>query len=491
MRIVDILAAPKFVGPRATRWWATGFFLLMAAGAIAAGIIAARAVPDPRSTQFALFIYAFGAAILTLWLASLLLVARDGRRLGLPGVVRNCAWSLCIYAFAIVAAPAVLIAVTGGDVAPAVLFPALAIAVCLAYMLLPVVVAVWFGFVPAIYIGLRNLFHVPSPFDPGFQHWAWLVLAILVAVDVVRWRQFLRDDVDESSTWGKTMLSQMRGSRCKGGWWSIDQRWVWQRSGSKPTAVDFREVDPAKPAKAIEVALGGWYVPQTLASRLASLARVLVPALLFIPLMMFANISREHSLHKVWTVMGITGALWIGLFGGMMLALLTGTVLQRRWKHHAGMALLALLPGIDGGHAAPHIVRATFTKPAVAFAVLWLCMLAPAVVLHSGPMALLLCTLTMAGMAAVMVAAVLMVMASTPMGTPTMVILGFVVLVMISSSSILGIVTPLAKLGTWAVQMQWIAVLIWLALIAWAAWRSIKAWRTLLQRPHPFLANAP
>lgn len=490
MRILDVLAAPKFAGSRATRWWATGFFLLMAAGAIAVGYITAKKTPDQRSIQLALFVYSFGAGIPSMWLATLLQAARDARRLCLPGIVHNSAYSICVYALAIVAAPTVVVAASGGNIATAILFPALAIAACLAWLLLPLVVAGWFGIVPALYIGLHNLHLVPSPFDPRFQHWAWLALAILVVIDVLRWRQFLRADGNEDGIWSPTMLSQMRGNMF-GKWALIDQRWAWRRSGSKPTAVDFREVHPAKPVKAIEVSLGGWYVPQTLASRLGTAARVILPALLFIPLMLLINVGHEHSWRKAWQIIGVSGGLWVGLFGGMMLAFMTWALLQRRWKHHAGMALLALLPGIEGGHAAPHVVRAMFTKPAVAFAVLWLCMLIPALVLHSGPMALLLASLLMAGMAAIMVTAVLTAVAGRPPGTFATAAVGVVVLVMVCATSILSIITPLAKLGAWAPQAQWLAVLVWLALIAWAAWRSRKAWRALRQRPQPFLVNAP
>lgn len=490
MRILDVLAAPKFAGSRATRWWATGFFLLMSAGAIAVGYITARKIPDPRSIQLALFVYSFGAGIPSMWLVTLLLAARDARRLGLPGIVHNSAYSMWFYALAIVAAPAIAVAIVGGNVATAVLFPALAVAACLAYMLLPVVIAGWFGVLPALYIGLHNLHLVPSAFDPRFQHWAWLALATLLVIDVIRWRQFLHADGNDDGIWSRTMLSQMRGNMF-GKWASIDQRWAWRRSGNKPTAVDFREVGSAKPVKTIEVSLGGWYVPQTLASRLGTAARVILPALLFIPLMLLMNMSHEHSLRKAWQIIGVSGGLWIGLFGGAMLAFMTWALLQRRWKHHAGMALLALLPGIEGGHAAPHVVRAMFTKPAVAFVVLWLCMLIPALVLHSGPMALLLVSLLMAGMAAIMVTAVLTAVAGRPSGTFATAAVGVVVLVMVCATAILSIITPLAKLGTWGVQAQWLVVLAWLALIGWAAWRSGKAWRTLRQRPQPFLANAP
>lgn len=486
MRLFDILVAPRFASSGSAHWWLVGLHGLFVAGAIACGI----AISGARGQQLALVIYAFGAAMLAMWLAALLLVARDGRRLGLPGVTRNSAWATCTYVLAIVAAPALLIGALGGDVTMAILFPALAMSASMAYVLLPLVIASWLGVLPAVYIGLHNAFHVPSPFDPRFQHWAWLALAILAVVDVIRWRQILRGDGDDDSIWRKTMLVQMRGNLF-GKWGSIDQRWAWRCSGNKPTAVDFRSVASGNPAKAIEVSLGGWYLPQTLGSRLSSLARVILPMLLFIPLMWLMNIGREQTLHKVWTIIGVSGGLWVGLFGGAMLSLMTAALLQRRWKHHSGMALLALLPGIDGGQPARHLVRAVFIKPAITFTVLWLCMLVPALVLRSGPMALLLSTLLMGGMAALMFAAVLMLMAGRPMRTFTKVVLFILVLVLINVSAIVGVVTPITKLGSWGQYAQWLAALAWLALIAWATWRSGKAWRALQSRPHPFLANPP
>lgn len=486
MRLLDILVAPRFASSGSAHWWIVGLHGLFVAGAIACGI----AIPGARGQQLALVIYAFGAAMLTMWLAALLLVARDGRRLGLPGVTRNSAWATCTYVLAIVAAPALLIGALGGDVTVAILFPALAMSASMAYVLLPLVIASWLGVLPAVYVGLHNAFHVPSPFDPRFQHWAWLALAILTAVDVIRWRQILRGDGDDDSIWRRTMLVQMRGNPF-GKWKSIDQRWAWRRSSNKPTAVDFRDVNPARPAKAIEVALGGWYLPQTPGSRLASLARVAVPVLLFVPLMLFMNLGRNHSLHKAWLLAGVSGGLWLGLFGGMMLAMMTGALLQRRWKHPSDMALLALLPGIDGTHAAPHVARAAFTKPAIAFVLLWLCLLVPAVMLHGGPLALLLATLTMAGMAMPAAAAVLMVLAGRPMRTFATVLLGVAVMVLINTSAIFAVVTPITKLGAWATQVQWLLLLAWLAMLAWAAWRTRTAWRVLQSRPHPFLANAP
>jgi hypothetical protein len=116
-------------------------------------------------------------------------------------------------------------------------------------------------------------------------------------------------------------------------------------------------------------------------------------------------------------------------------------------------------------------------------------MLVPVAVLQRGPLALLLCTLIMAGMAALMALAVLTVFVGRPLGTFTLVGLGVLVLVLINVSASIGIITHASVPGAWMVRAQWLVALVWLVLIAWATWRARQAWQTLRRRPQPFLAN--
>jgi hypothetical protein len=216
------------------------------------------------------------------------------------------------------------------------------------------------------------------------------------------------------------------------------------------------------------------------------LARVLLPLLLFIPLMVFMTIGRDGSLHKVWKVLGISGGLWVGLFGSAMLALAVAALVQRRWRGSADLGLLALLPGLGGAAATPHVLRAALWGPAIGFIALWACMLAGIALTAPGGLAELLATLFVLEMAALMVMAVLGSMAGLGMRLAVKIAIGVVLIVLGDSGFTLAFVSP-----SGSVAMEGAVVLGWLLLIAWTARRGWLAWRLLLRRPHPFLANSP
>ena len=342
MRFIDILVAPLYASSAVTRWTSAGLFVVLAGAAVVIGIVA----HDPKAGFAALMCYVLGISIVWwLWLSSLVLIARDGRRLGLPRAGRDSAYAACLYGSAMMAASALLTAVSGGNVAAAVLFPALAIVGSLAWMLLPRWFAMWFGFAPAIYIGLHNAFHAPSLTDPRFQHWAWLALALLAAMVVIRWRQMARGEDNDDSRWSSAMILQMRRHAVSRDWWSIDRNWTWRRSRARRIDVDFRGLDASNPAMAIRVALGDWFVPQSWRSRVAALLRVVLPLLLFIPAMLLVNLGHAKSLVKVWKVIGISGGLWVGLFGSAMLALAVAAMVLARLGRSGAAGLAARTRG--------------------------------------------------------------------------------------------------------------------------------------------------
>lgn len=486
MRILDILVAPRYAIARSTQWIIAVLYIL----ATGAGIAFARVAPDPHAEFIAVMFYAFAVGILWWgWLARLLLVARDGRRLVLAQVVRASALAACSYALLSVGVPALLAWVNAGNVAIAVLYPALAVVTCVAWLLLPRWLAMWFGFVPAIYIGLHNAHFVPSPVDPRFQHWAWLALMVLVVVDVVRWRQMLHGDDDDGS-WHSTMLLQFARMKTGCSLWSIERDWAWRRPSGKKTAVDFRGIKPADPARAIRVVLGGWYVPQTVQARVATAARVVLPLLLFIPVVLLIDVSRADAMWKVWKIIGISGGLWIGLLGAAMLALGIAAMLQRRWRSGADMAVLALLPGLGGVRANEHLLRAACRGPIVAFVVLWLCMLVGIVLTVASPVAVLLATLFVVEMAALMAMASLRTMAGMRMRLAMKIALGVVLIVLTDTGFTLAFTESSAQWAAASV-FTWLTTLAWFGLVCWTAWSTSRAWRALQRRPHPFLANTP
>lgn len=485
MRLLDVLATPRYANSRVTRWTAAVLFVLICAAALAIGIF----VPDPRREAIGLIVYGFGLGILWLmWLSALLLIARDGRRLRLASVVRNATTATVLYAVACIAVPVALIAASGGDVALAVLYPALAIAGSLAFVLFPRYLATWFCFLPAIYIGLHNVGWAPSPLQASFQHGAWVALAVFAVADVIRWRQLLHGEDDDASGWRSTILMQFRRNLVSRDW-GFDRQWDFRRSENRSTNVDLRGVGPAAPAHGIRVVLGGWYLPQTLQARLGTFARVVLPALLFIPLLWIMNIGHAHSLLKAWHVLSASAGLWLGVFGAFMLALAIGGIVNRRWRQHANMGLLALTPGLAGRGALTHVSRAIFNGPAIAFGLFWVCLAAPTLLWLHNPMATLLGTLFIIAMAALLAMFVFRVLLGRPFGMFAKIVLGVVLVVLADASFIFATVS---RMSSWhgGSLAQWLTVAAWLVLIAWAAWQALKAWRALQRQPHPFLANA-
>lgn len=481
MRLKDILAAPLYATARSRQWMAFVLFVLLAAGALLVGI----AIPSPRAGFLALVIYAFGVGCLwSIWLPSLLLLARDGRQLGTPRIVRTCSLAAWAYALATVAMPVLAAVGSGGDATLAALVPALAVVGSLAFMLTPRWFSMWLGFLPAIYLGLHNAHHMPSLLDPRMQHWAWLTLVVATALVVVRWRQLLRSDDDEHRGWRGTMILQMRANAVTGDW-SVDRQWAWRRPAGGRIEVDFRDVGPAHPARAISVALGGWYVPQTLGQRLRGFARIVLPLLLIIPVLWLVNTGDIQRLREVWVIVGVSCALWVGAFCAAMLTAGTIAFLARRWRNHADMALLALLPGTGGASAARHVVRAVSVNPAIGFVAAWLCIVLPVLLFHVGGMAMLLATLAIAGLAFATTAATLHVFAGRRLGMFVTLAAVAVLLILASASCIL-----LLNAGQWGamgLDLEWLTLLGWLLFVAWAAWRGARAWRVLQKRPHPFL----
>ena len=484
--IVAILSAPRFANSQATAWMACAMFGLCAATALAIGTW----LPDHRAQLVALMVYAMGAAIMwAMWLPGLLLVARDGRHLGVPSCVRTNALATIAYAVLTVALPVAVVVTTGGDVAEAILFPGLGVTAGLAFALSPRWIASGLSFLPAIYIGLHNTFHIASPFAPSFQHTLWIVLAVGVIADCVRWNVLLRRASNDFTGWNTTLLMQLRHNAVSGHWMTSNQWSAWRRPAGQKTGVDLRGVARDRPARALEVALGGWYVPQTWVSRLRSLARVVLPALLFIPIMLLMNLG--HSARALWHVFGMTAGLWIGLFGGAMLTFGSAELVQNRWRSRSDTALLALLPGLgSGAQASRHLAHAIFTKPALGMASVTACLLAPMPFLHLGSAAAVMGIAMEVDFAAIGAFAILRTLLGRPLGTVSKLGFGLLLVVLADTSGTLAFVAPTAKWVA-ASRFEWWLVAAWLALGVWVTLRIRVAWHAVQRRPHPFLPNTP
>lgn len=490
MNITTTLLAPWRSTPRQSAWALLAIFGICSVVGLAASI----AIHDAEGNVFAVMFYCLGAfAVWGFGMPWLALLARDARRLCIPGIAGNTALSAVIYGVLTVAIPTLLEGALGRNMPVTALLCALAVTGGLAIMLLPRWAGSMMGLLPAAYVTLHYALHIPSPLDPRFLHWGTPLLVLLLATDIVCWRRLLRSETPTTFGWGTATIFQLPSSTFPGGGLA-NMQWAWGQSAKRPAQVDLRKVGPHAPTATIQVALGGWYVPQTVVARLRTAGWLAIAILGVGAIMLLVNLGQMHEpvWHKVLVILGVSIGLWVGLFGAMMLTFVTMAVLQRRWQREAELALLALLPGL--GRDAPvcrSLVRASLVKPAIVFALLWGFMAATTLPMHLGFTSIVLLGLIEAGAACVTAAMALRTFAGRPPGTAGKLVLMAVILLLMNATGVLAFIAPTPHLERIGVLAEWGLAAAWIVLGAWMARMALHAWRDLQRRPHPFLANAP
>jgi hypothetical protein len=479
------LTTPWRSTKRQTVWTALVIFMLGCAGALVCGIL----MPNARGQAFAMIFYAAGVCFVwAFWFSGLLLIARDARMLGIPGVARDTAFCALAYGVLMIAAPTLIEGAFGWSMALPAMLSAFAMAGGLTFVLAPRWISVCMGCLPGVYSTTHAAFHVLSPLGREFLHWGTAVTVVLLAFVVIRWRRILLDDATEACGWNTPMILQLRQQAVSAGW-SFDKQMLWRRNGSQHRYTDLRGIDARAPAKTIEVALGALFVPQTAAGNLRRLALVMWPILIFVVAMLLGNLGRVHDLRKLLAIIGISGAIWSGAFGMAMLLVAVAAVLKRRWEQGAEPALLALLPGL--GRCAPmhhSVLRAAFVKPLAMCIALWAMMIACEYLLHVGVLAYVLTTLIVAGVLAPTALSLLRLFAGRPLGTIAQTCIIVAAFVLMGVTLPLVYLTPMAKLGPVAYFIEWGLLAAWLVFAAWMTLLALRAWRTFRLRPHPFLS---
>ncbi|HEX7324786.1 MAG TPA: hypothetical protein VF292_05485 [Rhodanobacteraceae bacterium] len=484
MPIVTILYAPRYAASPSSRWMSAAVFVLLACIGSVVGVVT-------HAAASALLLYAAGLVVLWWgWFSSLLLLARDGRRLGVPCSARNNAAAVCFYALAGVALPALVAAVLGLNVQWAALVPALATAGVLAWLLLPYWIAAWIGFVPALYVALQNRMQLPAPTTATFAAWGWLLLAVLVAISIVRARALLRSGQDGDGTWSGTFLTQTHRKGWRLGWWSEQRNPMLRGLRGRSLEVDFRGIGVDVPARSIRVALGAWYVPQTVRGRLRAFARLALSVAIFVAVILLLNGGHNVTPHQIETFVFVNGCLFLGIFGTGMLALGSVGMVHRRWQSHADLALLALLPGIGNGASVTRSTAAAALRgPALVLGVLWLFALAGTVAAMPSAQVWLLLTLFEIAVGTTVAMRMLQTIAGTPLRVVARIVLGIAWCALLVGSINVVVALGIGPASITAAGWGAACALAWVALIAWTLWRTLRAWRVLQRRPHPFLGN--
>ncbi len=494
MNLRSIFAAPWCATHRWLRWLTLVIFAGCCAGAVAVGMFDGQRHWWLISTA----IYCIGAGYLWAFLmSSLLLLCIYARQLRIPGMLQAVVLSLPCYGALTVSLPVMLLSACGADALVVALLVALAVTTGLAFVLLPRYISILIGFLPAATIGLRHLIQVPVPPDPRFASWAACALVGLLLVDAMRWRRLLLDESTVAAGYTSAMVMQFRRNGGMGNWSGLAQRSATEQIRQRPdwmlAQVDLRKVSTRKPVTTLRVTLGSFYMPQSWISYVRQLTPVLLPMLLFIPIMVLMRAGDAHhvGLQDVERSIGISVVGWLGIFGGVMLASTTVLVLGQRWKRvNAELPLLALLPGLgDRAALRLNLLRAVLAQPLLAQGALLVLVLGAALAMHLGNAVLAFALLSQLGCAAVLVAFVLSTLGGcslSPSPKAVMLIAAFVLVT-------LSVFIPVVAHGRhpWPSGAIAEAALLagWTLLAAALFWLGRRGWRGLQQRPHPFLPN--
>ena len=331
------LEVPWRSSQRSLRWVSVVVFAFCCVGAAAVGLWVHKA--DHQAVAIAF--YGFGLVYLwAFFLSTSLLLAIDTRQLRVPAIQQNIVIGLVLYAVLLIGLPVIVAAATGVPVWNTTVLLSLCSVGGLLFVLLPRFVAICAGIAPSLLTTLWHRFDLPGPFDPRFAHWAiFAVLLALVAV-IVRWRQVLVAGPNQSTGWSSALVIQFRN----GGWgeWNNigDNRTLRQRPDWLQPALALDDAGPSDPRKALRVALGGWYLPQSTRSYIKqwslALCFVALPLLGSLLLMrMGRNDALSHADFHVGdaakgAILGALGTL--SVIAGPMISLLTTAWISKRWQ---------------------------------------------------------------------------------------------------------------------------------------------------------------
>lgn len=497
MQLGNVLMVPWHSSHRGLRWLSLAIVIACMLGAIAAGWFA----HVPRWWMLSMLVYCSGAIYAwVFWLPTSLLLAIDARKLRLPGMQHAAHASVILYALLTIALPTLVLGALGADALLVALLAALAVTGGLAFVLLPRWLSMWLGFLPALNIGLRHFFQLPPLSDPRWLVWGALALVVLMAVDVLRWRHLLLSDTDNELGFGSAMVMQFRRQGTMGNWNGLQQldsgQMIRQRPDWMQPRADLRHTGPQDTVRALRVALGGWYMPKTLAGHLRAAAPVMLPILVMVPVMalMFAESHRAGATNA--TLIGVgAGLLWGVLFGSLMFTAMTTVLIRQRWQRiNAELPLLALLPGLgDARHVRRSLLRAVFTFPVVAQLALLVVMLTTALMaasfVHVNSLALLLITLPQIAAAGAMVVQVLCTLGGRKLPTWGEWLIYAPFLVLLSLSIFIPITTLDKEPWHGAQLAQPLLLAAWAVMALVLAWVGRRGWRGWLAQPHPFMSN--
>ena len=307
----------------------------------------------PAGWLGAAVVLAFWLAAMGVLLGSMIRVALEARRLCLPGLERTIALSVGLNALALLALTAVPLALLSGHPAPLTEVLAIGLAAGFAYAVLPfwAVVLALILLSPLQALAAALHWRTIAPQDPRFIVVCVAFVVPAVLLSAWNWRSVLQRahrpiawfsrPIMLFSTWtGRSgfLREAALASPVMGQSGLLVPRWLQPQ-------VALREAGPADLLRALRVALGGPYLPQTRASLLRRVGPpagvIAVLALVYLPSLLYQD-KPSAALHAVLVLAPVFGLGFMLMIGTLMRA----THLLTRWRVPGGeLAVLALLPG--------------------------------------------------------------------------------------------------------------------------------------------------
>lgn len=497
------LLTPWVAARRSMRWIIGVFMLLSVLTAVALAAFHATGI-DATSV-----VYVLCPVVGLMWVVfvpNMLALGIQAKRLRLPGIRRDIIASACVYALLTTLVPALLLACFGAPFLTCTLILALTASGALLWATLPWFLAFGMCFAPMLanMLHMTRHIHLAAPGEPGFGAWAALVVAILVLLDTLRWSRLMaRADMHLYFAMRPMVFGVSQNFA------TIAQRWQSSPTGRAgrmdPTQLlrqrpdwlqrqpDLRQTGPQFPQRALRVALGGAYLPQTWRSRLYQL----LPALPFLLIAVVAELARAHQTpvwSRLWHLHSAPLAEWFIAFVCIIAVAATCSSIQQAWnKVNAELPLLALLPGLgDGTRSKRELLNAALIGPLAALALAAIVIFALALASHQSAMVMLLALLAPLGCAAFAIATVPGIFAGEGQTLSARVMVA-VVLSILFVLVLVGTLVPGLSFHSMSahtrLQVSLGLLTLWLVFAIGVAYIGQRGWRALTRRPHPFLIS--
>lgn len=415
-------------------------------------------------------------------MSSSLLLLRTASRLRLPTLARDVCASVALYALLTIALPALALGMRSGNCALALVELALGAGLGMGYASLPAFAGTWLCLIPALSDQtLARWLPMPARSIDGYLAWAAPCTALLWLAIGWFWRSATQRD-DGLDGIRKPILLAWRNRAWYGR--AADQHTpaqaLRQRWRLLQPVASLQGSGPDRAVASLRVALGGWAMPQTSASRL----RMLLIWLITLGI---------AALAVMWQADAQPGGVSLGMvcivIAGPLFAQTQAMALQRRWgRCDAELPLLALLPGLGHGMQTKRsLLRASLLPALGVQCLLLIAACCVAALLHMGIVGWLVLPLDQVLGMAMLVVYTLATFGGTPLdgwGFKGF-YLGTIFIVGIGGTMAAGSLSPTATR----------IVLLVLAVIAAAMFVSLanlglEGWRRFQCRPHPFLPTA-